>query len=106
VHAVVIVPGLQRGLTSKEGDSSVSIFDTRTFKTIKKLSVPNGPDFIFYDSQSKQLLVCHEVAEAISVIDPNKGEITGKIDLCGGTEAAVMNHRGTGFVNLEAQAHT
>lgn len=104
VHGVAIVPGLHRGFTSNEGDSTVSVFDTDTFKTIKKLSVPKGPDFIFYEPLTKRVLVCHEVAEAITALDPEKGVIIGKIDLGGGPEAAVVNGKGVGFVNMEAAA--
>ena len=104
VHGVAIVPGQHRGFTSNEGDSSVSVFDTNTLKTIKKLSVPKGPDFIFYEPLTKRVLICHEGAEAITAIDPEKGAIIGRIDLGGGPEAAVVNRKGIGFVNMEAAA--
>jgi DNA-binding beta-propeller fold protein YncE len=80
----------------------VSVFDTVTFKTIKKIPVPKGPDFIFYDRGTKRVLVCHEDAAAITAINPVTEAIIGKIDLGSGPEAAVVNGKGTGFVNLEA----
>ena len=104
VHGIAIVPDLHRGFTSNGGDSTVSVFDTTTFKTIKKLPVPRGPDFIFYDPLTKRVLVCHEDAAEITALDPEKGIIIGKIDLGGGPEAAVLNGKGRGFVNLEAAA--
>jgi DNA-binding beta-propeller fold protein YncE len=104
VHGIAIVPGLHRGFTSNGGDSTISVFDTNTFKTVKKLSVAKGPDFIFYDPLTKRVLVCHEDAAAITALDPEKGAVIGKIDLGGGPEAAVVNGKGTGFVNLEARA--
>jgi len=48
--------------------------------------------------------VCHEDAATITALDPDNGEIVGRIDLGGGPEAAVVNGKGTGFVNLEAAA--
>src|ERR1700694_5013258 len=49
VHGIAIVSDLHRGFTSNGGDSTVSVFDTNTLKTIKKISVAKDPDFAFYD---------------------------------------------------------
>jgi len=104
VHGIAIVPSLHRGFTTNGGDATVSVFDTDTFKTIKKISVDKDPDFVFYDPRTKRVLVCHGDAAAITAIDPDKEAVIGKIDLGGGAEAAVVNGRGTGFVNLEEEA--
>lgn len=103
VHGIAIVPGLHRGFTTNGRNATVSVFDTKTFKTIKKISVPKDPDFVFYDPHTKRVLVCHGDAAAITAIDPEKEEIAGKIDLGGGAEAAVVDGKGTGFVNLEEE---
>jgi YVTN family beta-propeller protein len=104
VHGVAIVPSLHRGFATNGGNGTVSVFDTNTFKTIKNISVEKDPDFIFYDTQTKRVLVCHGDAAAITAIDPDKQEVIGKIDLGGGAEAAVVDGKGTGFVNLEESA--
>src|SRR5580700_2894427 len=104
VHGVAIVPKLHRGFASNGKNATVSVFDTETFKTIKNISVAEDPDFIFYDPQTNRVLVCHGDAAAITAIDPEKQAVIGKIDLGGGAEAAVVNGKGTGFVNLEEAA--
>jgi DNA-binding beta-propeller fold protein YncE len=104
VHGIAIVPNLHRGFTTNGGNATVSIFDTDTFKTIKKIPVPKDPDFTFYDPQTKRVLVCHGDAAVITAIDPEKEVAIGQIDLGGGAEAAVLNGKGTGFVNLEEAA--
>ena len=104
VHGVAIVPALHRGFATDGKNATVSVFDTDTFKTLKNIPVPADPDFIFYDSQDKRVMVCHGDAAAITAIDPAKAEVIGKIDLGGGAEAAVLDGKGTGFVNLEAAA--
>ncbi len=104
VHGIAIVPALHRGFTTNGGESMVSVFDTNTFKTIKKIPVDKDPDFIFYDPHSKRVLVCHGDAAAISAIDPEKETVIGKVDLGGGAEASVVNGKGTGYVNLEEEA--
>jgi YVTN family beta-propeller protein len=104
VHGIATVPALHRGFTTNGGNGTVSVFDTNTLKTIKKISVAKDPDFIFYDPHTKRVLVCHGDAAAITAIDPEKGTVIGKIDLGGGAEAAVVNGQGAGFVNLEEEA--
>jgi YVTN family beta-propeller protein len=104
VHGIVTVPGLHRGFTTNGENGTVSVFDTNTLKTIKKIPVAKDPDFIFYDPRTKRVLVCHGDAAAITAIDPEKEAVVGKIDLGGGAEAAVVNGQGAGFVNLEEEA--
>jgi DNA-binding beta-propeller fold protein YncE len=104
VHGIAIVPNLHRGFTTNGGNATVSVFDTTTFKTLKKIPVPKDPDFTFYDPRTKRVLVCHGDAAAITEIDPEKEAVAGKIDLGGGAEAAVVDGKGTGFVNLEEES--
>jgi hypothetical protein len=86
VHGIAIVPELHRGFTTNGGNATVSIFDTNTFKTIKKISVPKDPDFTLYDSRTKQVLGCHGDAAAITAIDPEKEVVSGQIEPGGGAE--------------------
>jgi YVTN family beta-propeller protein len=104
VHGIATVPALHRGFTTNGENGTVSVFDTNTLKTIKKISVAKDPDFIFYDPRTKRVLVCHGDAAAMTAIDPEKQVVVGKIDLGGGAEAAVVNGQGAGFVNLEEEA--
>jgi DNA-binding beta-propeller fold protein YncE len=104
VHGIAVVPNLHRGFVTNGGNATVSVFDTDTFKTIKKISVPEDPDFVFYDSQTNRVFVCHGDAAVMTAIDPEKEAVIGKIDLGGGAEAAVVNGKGTGLVNLEEAA--
>ena len=104
VHGIAIVPNLHRGFTTNGGNATVSVFDTNTFKTTKKISVPEDPDFVFYDPQTNRVFVCHGDAAVITAIDPEKEAVVGKIDIGGGAEAAVVNGKGAGFVNLEELA--
>jgi DNA-binding beta-propeller fold protein YncE len=104
VHGIAIVPALHRGFTTNGAESTVSVFDTDTFKTIKKIPVAKGPDFVFYDASSKRILVCHGDAAAITAIDPEQEAVIGQVALGGGAEASVVNGKGTGFVNLEEEA--
>jgi len=105
VHGIAVVPKLHRGFATNGGDATVSVFDTITFKTIKKISVLEDPDFAFYDPQANRVLVCHGGVAVITAIDPEKEAVIGKIDLGGSgrTEGVVVNGKGTSFVNLRGE---
>ena len=104
VHGIAIVPSLHRGFVTNGGDATISVFDTNTFATLKKIPVAKDPDFVFYDARTKRVLVCHGDGAAVTAIDPGKEAVIGKVDLGGGAEAAVVDGKGTGFVNLEEEA--
>src|SRR5579864_535964 len=94
VHGIAIIPELHRGFTTNGGNATISVFDTNTFKTVKKISVADDPDFVFYDAGTKRVLVCHGDGKVITAIDPAKETVLGKIDLGGGAEAAVVDGKG------------
>jgi len=104
VHGIAIVPALHRGFTTNGREATVSVFDTNTFQTLKKISVDKDPDFVFYDARDNRILVCHGDAAEITAIDPEKESVIGKVALGGGAEAAVIDGKGSGFVNLEEEA--
>jgi DNA-binding beta-propeller fold protein YncE len=104
VHGTAVVPLLHRGFTTNGGEAKVSVFDTETFKTIRKIAVDKDPDFTFYDPRTKRVFVCHGDAAEITAIDPATATVIGKVALGGGAEAAVVDARGNGFVNLEEEA--
>jgi DNA-binding beta-propeller fold protein YncE len=104
VHGAAIVPELHRGFITNGGDATVSVFDSRTFKTIKKIPVAKDPDFVFYDPKTKRVLVCHGDGEVITAIDPATATVIGEVKLAGGAEAGVVDGKGNGFVNLEESA--
>src|SRR2546423_5899214 len=74
VHGIAIVPNLHRGFTTNGGNATVSVFDTDTFQTVKKISVAKDPDFTFYDPQTKLVLVCHVDAPAMTAFYTMKQE--------------------------------
>jgi DNA-binding beta-propeller fold protein YncE len=96
VHGIAIASDLKRGFTLNGGDASVTIFDTETLKTIKKVKV-NDPDFILYDPFSKRVFPMNE---KITVLDAATGETAGELDLGGDPESAVSDGKGTAYVNL------
>ena len=96
VHGVAIAGDLHRGFTSNGGDKSVTIFDTRTLKPIRKVPV-QGTDYILYDPFTKRVFPLNNT---VTVLDAQTGDVVGTIDLGGDPEAAVSDGKGKVFVNL------
>jgi len=104
VHGIAIVPDLHRGFITDGKNATITVFDTKTLQTRKTIPVDADPDFVFYDAQTKRVFVCHGDAGEISAIDPEKEQVVGKVPLGTGAEAAVVDGKGNGFVNLEDTA--
>ncbi len=56
VHGVAFVPDLNRGFTSNGGDSTVTVFDLKTLKTLGKVKANGRPDIITYEPVSRRVL--------------------------------------------------
>ncbi len=104
VHGIAVVPDLHRGFITDGRNATVTVFDTQSLKTRKTIAVDQDPDFIFYDPKTRRVFVCHGDAGEISAIDPDKEQVVGKIPLGSGAEAAVLDGKGNGYVNLEETA--
>src|SRR5260370_777369 len=56
VHGVAFVPDLNRGFTSNGGDSTATVFDLKTLKTLGKVKANGGPDIIYFEPVSRRIL--------------------------------------------------
>ncbi len=100
VHGVALVAKFNHGFTSNGGDSTVTVFDLKTLKAVKKITVGKRPDAILYEPESSQVFTFNASGTA-SVIDPEKQEVVATIELGGKPEFAVADDKGNVFVNLE-----
>jgi DNA-binding beta-propeller fold protein YncE len=99
VHGVALVAKFDRGFASNGGDSTVTSFDLKTLAERKKIKVAGKPDAIIYDPASNQVFAFG--SGKAMVIDPEKEESAGTIELGGKPEFAVSDEKGQVFVNLE-----
>ena len=100
VHGIAIAPALHKGFISTKNDNCVTIFDTKSFEVIRRLST-GSPDAILYDSYSKKVFVCNGHSNNVTVIDPGKNEAVADIALTGNPEFSVTNGKGKIYINLE-----
>jgi DNA-binding beta-propeller fold protein YncE len=101
VHGVAFVADLSRGFTSNGGDSSVTVFDTRTLKTIGKVKANGRPDIIYFEPVSRRVFTFNHGTNDTTAIDPDAMQAVGTLALGGVPELAVSDEKGHVFVNLE-----
>ena len=101
VHGVAFVPDLGRGFTSNGGDSSATVFDTKTLKTLGKVKANGRPDIIYFEPQSRRVFTFNHGTNDTTAIDPAEMKAVGTLALGGVPELAVSDEKGHIFVNLE-----
>jgi DNA-binding beta-propeller fold protein YncE len=102
VHGIALVPDLHEGFATCGVDTTVVIFDLKTLKPVKKLTI-NGvnPDAILYDPASKRVFAFNGRSNNATVIDAATHDIVGLVALPGKPELPAADGRGMMFVNLE-----
>ncbi len=101
VHGVAVVPKTGRGFTTNGRTNTVSVFDTKTFKTLAELPTGKKPDAVFYDAFSERVFVFNNAGSSATVIDAKTSTVIDSIALDGAPEAGISDGKGTIFVNLE-----
>ena len=103
VHGIAIAPALNKGFISTKNDNSVTIFDTKTLKVIKKLAIDGkSPDAILFDSFSQKVYVFNGHSNNATVINASNNEIVATIALTGNPEFSATDGKGRIYVNLES----
>jgi YVTN family beta-propeller protein len=102
VHGIAIATEFGKGYISCGRDSTVVVFDCKTFKTLSRVKV-NGanPDAILFDPFSKKVFAFNGRSKNVTVIDAKTDKITGDIPLEGKPEFAVTDAKGKVYVNIE-----
>jgi DNA-binding beta-propeller fold protein YncE len=101
VHGVAFVPGMDRGVTSNGGDSSATVFDTKSLKTLGKVKANGRPDIIYYEPVSRRVFTFNHGSNDTTAIDPVEMKAVGSLALGGVPELAVSDDKGHIFVNME-----
>jgi hypothetical protein len=105
VHGIAFAPKWNHGFTTNAGDSSVTMFDTRTAAVIRKIHAgTDGLDGIMYDEATDRILTInhsHPMGSAVA-IDANTGNVVGTVTLSGrAPEGGVSDGKGTIYINIE-----
>jgi DNA-binding beta-propeller fold protein YncE len=101
VHGVAFVPDLGRGFTSNGRDSSVTVFDTKSLKTLGTVKAHGRPDIIYFEPVSRRVFTFNHGTNDTTAIEPYEMKAVGTLELGGVPELAVSDEKGHIFVNLE-----
>ena len=102
VHGITLADDLNKGYISNGQDSSVTVFDLTTLKTIKNIKVTGAnPDAILYDNFSKQVFVFNGRSNNATVINAKTDLVVAAIALSGKPEFSVSDENGKVYVNIE-----
>jgi DNA-binding beta-propeller fold protein YncE len=102
VHGIALAPEFGKGFTSNGRDSSVTVFDLKSLKTLTsiKLAVRN-PDAIVYDQFAKRIFTFNGGSQSTTAIDAKSDTVIGTLVVGGKPEFAVPADNGTMYVNIE-----
>jgi len=104
VHGVALSPPeLHRAYVSNGRDTSVSIFDTQTFKLIAKVPAGKKPDAIIYDPFTKKVFCMNNGGKTLTAFaaDTADGKDAVNLELKGAPEFAVSDNAGHIYANTE-----
>jgi hypothetical protein len=98
-HGAVVDPKTGNGFTTSK---PITMFDSKTFQTIKKIDVQGNPDGILFDPYNNRVWDLSHAKPNATVIDPKDGSIAGTVDDMGGaTEEGVTDGKGHLFFDIQ-----
>jgi YVTN family beta-propeller protein len=102
IHGIAIANDLNKGFTSNGRDSSVTVFNLKTFEVITVISnTGRNPDAILYDPFSQKVFTCNGGSSNSTVIDAKTNKIIATIPLDGRPEFSVTDGKGKIYINIE-----
>jgi DNA-binding beta-propeller fold protein YncE len=103
-HGVALVYATGHGFATSGHDSTVTMFDLKTLRVLRRTRAADDADAVLYDPASKRVFTFNGDAHSSSVIDPVSGKLVGNIPLGGKPEFGVTSGQGRLYVNLEDKA--
>ncbi len=79
----------------------IIMWDAKTLKTIKTISVEGRPDGILFEPLTERIYILSHEAPNVTALDGKDGSIVGTIDLGGAPEQAASDGQGHVYVDLE-----
>lgn len=101
IHGAAIVNRAGKGYTSNGRENTVTVFDLKTLKELKRIPVGTNPDAICYDSASNRVFTFNGRSSDSTAIDVATDIVVGTVKLDGKPEAPAVDGKGTLWVNIE-----
>ena len=100
-HGIALVSDIGRGFATSGNDSSILMFDSKSYKGLLKIRAGDDADAIIYDPASKHILSFNGDANTSTVVDPRRGTVIANIPLGGKPEYGQSSRDGMVYVNIE-----
>jgi streptogramin lyase len=100
-HGVALAYSSGHGFATSGRDSSVTMFDLKTLKVLKRTKAADDADAVLYDPVSKRVFTFNGDAQTSTALDPATGAVIGSIPLGGKPEFGVTDNKGKLYVNIE-----
>jgi DNA-binding beta-propeller fold protein YncE len=105
VHGIALAPDLNKGFISNGRDTSVTVFDMKTWKATARVKVTGkNPDAILYDPFSHLVFAFNGRTSNATVIDARTNAVVETIPLEGKPEFAATDGKGKIFLNIETKS--
>jgi len=101
VHGIAFADKLGKGYTSNGKNNTLTVFDLKTNKILKQVSVGKNPDAIIYDDFSNKIITCNGKSNDATIVDPETDAVVATVPLGGKPETPVSNGAGTIYINIE-----
>ena len=102
VHGIALATDLNKGFISSGRDSSVTVFDLKSFATTNKINVTGrNPDAILYDPYTHRVFTFNGGSSNATVIDATNDAVIGTIALDGKPEFPAADGKGKVYINIE-----
>jgi hypothetical protein len=103
-HGIALVYSTGHGFATSGHDSSVTMFDLKTLRVLRRTKAADDADAVLYDPASRRVFTFNGDAGSASAIDPVSGRLVGSVPLGGKPEFGVTTGQGRLYVNLEDKA--
>jgi DNA-binding beta-propeller fold protein YncE len=107
VHGAGIATKAGHGFTTNGGDSTVTMFDLKTFAVLRQIKVESGGlDGIAYDEPDDKIILTNRSRPigTLTALDPKTGDIVATVELeDNAPEGAAADGKGHIFVNNESK---
>ncbi|MEO8099367.1 MAG: YncE family protein [Acidobacteriota bacterium] len=107
VHGAGLATKAGHGFTTNGGDSTVTMFDLKTFAVLKQIKIESGGlDGIMYDEPDDKIILTNHSRPigTLTAIDPKTGDIVATVPLEDtAPEGAAADGKGHIFVNNESK---
>ena len=99
-HGTAIAEKSGHGFATSGNDSSIVMFDLKTFKVLGRAHAAEDADAIIYDPASDRVFSFNGDAHSSTVIDPGSGKLVTNIPLGGKPEYGVSAGDGKVYANI------